>query len=93
MAYTLHQTLLGDQIETNETGGACSAYGGQEHRGFWWGKQEGKRPLGRPTRTGEDNIKSIFKKLSAESRTGLIWLRKETGGRTPVNAVMILRVS
>jgi len=25
--------------------------------GFWWGKPEGKRPLGRPRRRWEDNIK------------------------------------
>ena len=39
-------------------GGACSAYGGEERRiqGFG-GKPEGKRPLGRPRRRWEDNIK------------------------------------
>ena len=39
-------------------GGACSAYGGGERRiqGLV-GKPEGKRPLGRPRRRWEDNIK------------------------------------
>ena len=40
-------------------GGACGAYGGGErcvHR-FLVGKPEGKRPLGRPRRRWEGNIK------------------------------------
>ena len=39
-------------------GGACSAYGGEERciQGLV-GKPEGKRPLGRPRRRWEDNIK------------------------------------
>ena len=48
----------GDKIEKNEMGRACSTYWG-EHRciqGFG-GKPEGKRPLGRPRRRWEDNIK------------------------------------
>ena len=27
------------------------------HTGFWWGKPEGKRPLGMPRRRWEDNNK------------------------------------
>jgi len=45
-------------IEKNEMGGACSAYG--EGRGVYRvlvGKPEGKRPLGRHRRRWEDNIK------------------------------------
>ena len=43
-------------------GGACSAYGGEMMRiqGFV-GKPEGKRPLGRPRRKWEDNIKMDLK--------------------------------
>jgi len=39
-------------------GGACSAYGGEERRieGFG-GEPEGKRPLDKPRRSWEDNIK------------------------------------
>jgi hypothetical protein len=47
----------GDKIEKNETGGALSAYG--EGRGVYRvlvGKLEGKRPLGRPRCTWEDNV-------------------------------------
>ena len=40
-------------------GGACSAYGGERRSlyGVLVGKPEGKRPLGRPRRRWEDNIK------------------------------------
>ena len=40
----------------NEMGGACGANGGGVHR-ILVGKPEGKRPLGRPRRRWEDNIK------------------------------------
>ena len=43
--------------KSNEMGGACGACGGGVCTGFWWGKPEGKRPLGRPRRRWEDNIK------------------------------------
>ena len=49
---------MGGKIETNEMGGACGAY--EEGRGahrVLVGKPEGKRPLGRPRRKWEDNIK------------------------------------
>jgi len=49
---------LGDQIEKNEMGGACSAYGGKErHIQGLVGKADGKSPLGKPTCKWEDNIK------------------------------------
>ena len=30
---------------------------GEAYTGIWWGKPEGNRPLGRPRRRWEDNIK------------------------------------
>jgi len=45
------------------------------------GKPEGKRPLGRPRRRWEDNIKWIFRKLEGVVGTGWSWLRIGTGGR------------
>jgi hypothetical protein len=54
----LIQYCAGDNIEKNEMGGACSADG--EERGVYSvsvGKPEGKRPLGRPRRRWEDNIR------------------------------------
>jgi len=49
---------LGDKIEKNEMGGACSTYG--ERRRVYRvlvGKPEGKSLLGRPRCRREDNIK------------------------------------
>ena len=39
------------------------------------GKPEGKRPLGRPRRRWEDNIRWIFRKLEGVVGTGWSWLR------------------
>ena len=44
------------------------------------GKPEGKRPLGRPRRRWEDNIKMIFRKWEGVARTGWSWLRIGTSG-------------
>ena len=54
----LTQYCAGDKIEKNEMGGTCCTYGGREScaQGFG-GKPERKRPLGRPRRRWEDNIK------------------------------------
>ena len=43
-------------------------------------KPEGKRPLGRPRRRWEDNIKVNLQEIGWEKWTGLIWLRLETSG-------------
>jgi len=53
-----HPIFCGDKIEKNEMGGACSAYG----EGFWWGSPKGRRPLGRPRRRRENNIKMNLQK-------------------------------
>jgi hypothetical protein len=44
------------------------------------GKAERKRPLGRPRRRWEDNIKMIFRKLKGVVGTGWSWLRIGAGG-------------
>jgi hypothetical protein len=44
------------------------------------GRPEGRRPLGRPRRRWEDNIKMDLQEVGWESWTGLIWLRIGTGG-------------
>ena len=44
------------------------------------GKPEGKRPLGRPRRRWKDNIKLNLQEVGWEAWTGLIWLRRGTGG-------------
>jgi hypothetical protein len=58
---------LGDQIENNEGGGACSTTG--ESRGVYrvlMGKPEGKRLLGRARSRWKDNIKKDLQKVKCE---------------------------
>jgi hypothetical protein len=43
-------------------------------------KPEGKRPLGRPRRRWEDNIKMDLQKVDGVVETGWSWLRIGTGG-------------
>jgi len=49
------------------------------YRGFV-GRPGGKRPLGKPTRRWEDNIKMNHLFMGLGAWTGLLWLRKGTGG-------------
>jgi len=44
------------------------------------GKPEGKRPLGRPRRRWENNIKMDLQKVGCGVWTGSSWLRIGTGG-------------
>jgi hypothetical protein len=44
------------------------------------GKPEGKRPLGRPRRRREDNIKRDLQEVGGVVGTGWSWLRIGTGG-------------
>jgi hypothetical protein len=44
------------------------------------GRPEGTRPLGRPRRRWEDNIKIDLQDVGWGAWTGLIWLRTGTGG-------------
>jgi len=58
MLYSSPKYYWGDHIQKNVMDGASSTYG--ERRGshrVLIGKPEGKRPLGRPRRRWEDNIK------------------------------------
>jgi hypothetical protein len=70
-----------DKIEKNEMGGACSSDG--KGRGVYRdlvGKPEGKRPLGRPSRRWEDNIKIDLQELVCWVSTRLSWFMIDTGG-------------
>jgi hypothetical protein len=61
--------------------------------GFWWGDLKGRRPLGRPRRRWEDNIKMDLQEVGwGGAWTELIWLRIGTGGGALVNAVMNVQV-
>jgi hypothetical protein len=44
------------------------------------GKPQGRRPLGRPRRRWEDNIKMDLREVKWGAWTGSIWLRIGTGG-------------
>jgi len=55
-----------------------------ERRGIYRmlvGKPEEKRPLGRPRRRWEDNIKMYLQEMVWGVWTGSCWLRTGTGGR------------
>ena len=70
----------GDQIEKNETGGTCSAYGGEKRciQGLV-GSSEGKRTLGRPRRRWEENIKMDLQEAECG---GMDWIEvaQDDGG-------------
>jgi len=62
-------------------GGACSTYVRVEmYTGFLWEKPEGKRPLGRPRRRCENNIKMDIQEVGWGTWTGSSWLRIGTDG-------------
>jgi hypothetical protein len=44
------------------------------------GEPEGRRPLGRPRRRWEDNIKMDLREVGWGAWTGSVWLRIGTGG-------------
>jgi hypothetical protein len=83
---------VGDKID-NEMGGACGTDG--EGRGVYRvlvGKPEGTRPLGRPRRRWEDNIRMD---LQDKGCGGMDWIglvQDRERWRAIVNAVMNHRV-
>ena len=74
-------------------GGARSTYGGEERcRQGFSEKAEGRRPLGRPRRRWEDNIKMDLQEVECG---GVNWLDKakdRDSWRAFVSTVMNLRV-
>jgi hypothetical protein len=83
----------GDKIEKNEIGGACSSDG--EGRGVYRvlvGKPEEQRPLGRPRRRWEDNIKIGFQEVGCEGMDRIELAQDRDMWRALVNAAMNFRV-
>ena len=83
---------MGDKIEKNEMGGACSAYG--ERRGVYRvlvEKPEGKRPLGRPRLRWEDNIKTDLQEVGCGDMDWIELAYDSNRWREHVNAVVNLR--
>jgi len=56
------------------------------------GKPEGKRPLGRPMRRWEDNIKMDLQEVECEGMDWIELAHDRDSWRTLVNTVMNLRV-
>jgi hypothetical protein len=74
-------------------GWACGAYGEVRvvHR-FVVGKREGKRPLGRPRRKWEDNIKMDLQEVGGDCGNWMERVQDRDRWRTLVNTVMNFRV-
>jgi hypothetical protein len=74
-------------------GEACSAY--DEERGMYrclMGKRDGKRPLGRPRRRWDENIKMDLQEVGCGGMDWIGLAKNRDRWRTLVNAVMNLRV-
>jgi hypothetical protein len=74
-------------------GGACSSDG--EGRGTYRvlvGNPEGKKPMGRPRRRWEDNIKTDLKELGCGGTEWIELAQDRDRRRALVNAVLNLRV-
>jgi hypothetical protein len=56
------------------------------------GKTEGKRPLGRPRRRWEDNIKGDLQEVGGDCGDWMEWAQDRDRWRTLVNTVMNFRV-
>jgi len=67
----------------NEMCRACDIYGAKKHTGVLVGKLEGKRQLGKPPCSMEDNAKAYPGNMRVGGRvwSALIWLRTGASGR------------
>jgi hypothetical protein len=73
-------------------GKACSTYGGRGVYRVLAGKPEGKRPLGRPRRKWEDNIKMDLQEVGCGSMEWIELAQDMDRWRAFVKAVMKFRV-
>jgi hypothetical protein len=56
------------------------------------GRPEGRRPLGRPRRRWEDNIKMDFREIEFGDMDWILWAQDRDRWRALVNTAMSLRV-
>ena len=89
MSELFTQYFRGDQIENKEVGGACSTQGCIQ--GFV-GENLGKRPLGRPKRRWNDNIKMDLQEVGCENMDWFDLAQDTDSWWALLNAVMNLRV-
>ena len=74
-------------------GGAGSMYWGEVHTRFWWGIPQGKRPLGRPRRRWEENIKMDLQEVGWGHVDWIDLAQDRDSWWALVNAEMNIRVS
>ena len=72
-------------------GWACGAYAGGAHR-VLMGKPEGKRPMGRPRRRWEDNIKMYLQEMGRGCGDWMELAQDRDSWRALVSTVMNLRI-
>jgi hypothetical protein len=73
--------LSDDQIQKNEMGWACSAYGGGEvYIGFWWGNLWERHHFEVPDIHVRIILRWIYRKWDVGAWIGSSWLRIGTGG-------------
>jgi hypothetical protein len=83
----------GNKIKKNEMGGVCSTDG--KERGVYRvlvGKPEGKRPLGKPRRRWEDNIKMDLQDVGCGGMNWIGLAQDRDRWRVIVSAVINHRV-
>jgi hypothetical protein len=76
-------TARSDQTEKSVMVAACSTHGGGERRDAYRvvvGKPEVKRPLGRPRRRWEDNVKMDIKEVGLRGMDWIELAQGRTGG-------------
>ena len=89
----LWKYYLGHEIKKKVMGGACGTYETQERCvQVLVGRPEGNRPLGRPRRRWEDNIKMELQEVGCGGMDWIELAQDRDGWRALVNAVMNLRV-
>jgi hypothetical protein len=89
----LTQYRAGDKIEKIMMGGVCSTYG--EGRGVCRvlvGKPEGKKPLGRPRRIWEDNVRMDLQEVGCGCEEWIGLAQDRDRWRALVSALRNLRV-
>jgi hypothetical protein len=90
MVCTPYQSRAGDKIEM---GGACSTYGvGRGVYRVLVGKPEGKRPLGRPRRRWEDNVRMDLQEVGCGCEDWIGLALDSDRWRALVSAVRNFRV-